>query len=578
MIDIKINITNKIATAIGTPFIVCGNSDYTVTFTFDAEWGAYQDKTARFFFVSDGIEQYIDVLFSGNTCNAPVLPNIEKVLIGVYTGNLRTTTGAEVRCKRSILFGGKVHEPPTTEDVYNEILEFVSKKLGSEGGTVTGDYFKDGNTFIHEGNLDLLDETENLSITATATGFAVTINPANAPLQNLKLFGKTEQLGTPTPDAPIDLVSIGNSGSFEVGVYGKNFCDINTTYQGKSGSANTYDPLTHTITLNADDTGSNTGRYFTPFRNFEIGKNYTVSFDIKGTVGKKVRCGWDRKNIEITLTNQFTRHSVAITTNKTAEPIIFYSVKTAEGGLASGEYMQFANVQIEKGSQATPYEPYNKQTLALTDTLRGIDKFKDEKDFARGVKIQRFATKVFNGSEPIYSFVDGNNGGKIAVYSYYEVGMENVANCGSLNAEKRKDKVVSHFKQGNKACASFKDIVAGEFGFNSDYVADQFITFNIGNIADTQEGFKTWLASNNVTVIYELETPIETPLTETEINDYRQLMTNKGNTTILNSDGADMQVDYYVNKPNAQSIGNLHTQINKDYFKLQQAIIETGGN
>ena len=55
-------------------------------------------------------------------------------------------------------------------------------------------------------------------------------------------------------------------------------------------------------------------------------------------------------------------------------------------------------------------------------------------------------------------------------------------------------------------------------------------------------------------------------------------MTNKGNTTILNSDGADMQVDYYINKPNAQSIGNLHTQINKDYFNLQQAIITLGGS
>jgi hypothetical protein len=33
-----------------------------------------------------------------------------------------------------------------------------------------------------------------------------------------------------------------------------------------------------------------------------------------------------------------------------------------------------------------------------------------------------------------------------------------------------------------------------------------------------------------------------------------------------------------VNKPNAQAIGSLHEQINKDYFKLQQAIISTGGN
>lgn len=176
MIDIKINITNKIATAIDAPFIVCGNCDYTVTFDFDAEWDAYQEKTARFLFVTDGIEEYIDVLFSGNTCNAPVLPNIEKVIIGVFTGDLRTTTGAEVRCKRSILFGGKIHlDPPV--DVYNQILEIISKKLGSEGGTVTGDYYKDGNVFIHEGNADLIlskidgSKSSNLSDYNNDVGF-----------------------------------------------------------------------------------------------------------------------------------------------------------------------------------------------------------------------------------------------------------------------------------------------------------------------------------------------------------------------------------------------------------------------
>jgi hypothetical protein len=53
-------------------------------------------------------------------------------------------------------------------------------------------------------------------------------------------------------------------------------------------------------------------------------------------------------------------------------------------------------------------------------------------------------------------------------------------------------------------------------------------------------------------------------------------MTNKGTTTILSE--ADMEISYYVNKPNAQAIGSLHSQINKDYLKLQQAIISTGGN
>ena len=46
----------------------------------------------------------------------------------------------------------------------------------------------------------------------------------------------------------------------------------------------------------------------------------------------------------------------------------------------------------------------------------------------------------------------------------------------------------------------------------------------------------------------------------------------------MNSDGADMEISYYINKPNAQAIGNIHSQVNKDYFKLQQAIITLGGS
>ena len=62
MPEIKIDITNKVAAQIGTAVIVCGNDDYTVSFTFDNEWGAYQEKTARFRFINaEGKKEYIDV-------------------------------------------------------------------------------------------------------------------------------------------------------------------------------------------------------------------------------------------------------------------------------------------------------------------------------------------------------------------------------------------------------------------------------------------------------------------------------------------------------------------------------------
>lgn len=126
--NIDIIVANKIATAVGSSVIVCGNSDYTVTFSFDNEWGDLAAKTARFSFIKDGQLKFIDVPFTGNVCNAPVLSNIKRVGIGVYAGDLYTTTGAVIDCKKSILCDGGVNEPPE-EDVYNQIMDLFNTKV-----------------------------------------------------------------------------------------------------------------------------------------------------------------------------------------------------------------------------------------------------------------------------------------------------------------------------------------------------------------------------------------------------------------------------------------------------------------
>jgi hypothetical protein len=109
-------------------------------------------------------------------------------------------------------------------------------------------------------------------ITATATGSAITIESSQAPLQNLKLYGKTEQDGTPTPTEPIELKSVGDSGSFGVGVYGKNLLDINKCLPiGKNEK----------ITISNDNIiiGAGSGLYGVYWNNtfLEVGKTYTFS-------------------------------------------------------------------------------------------------------------------------------------------------------------------------------------------------------------------------------------------------------------------------------------------------------------
>ena len=122
MKNIKITVTNKRAKLAEEKRIVCGNSDYTVTFAFDDEWAAHSVKTARFRYKVKGLSRKQDVVFSGNTCPVPALSNTEEVQIGVYAGDMRTTTAAAVPCDTSILCGSPVHDKPP-EDVYRQIVE-----------------------------------------------------------------------------------------------------------------------------------------------------------------------------------------------------------------------------------------------------------------------------------------------------------------------------------------------------------------------------------------------------------------------------------------------------------------------
>ena len=120
MPNINIKIRNKVAKG-EYAVIVCDNSDYTAVFDFDAEWDEYTTKTARFVYGG----RYTDVVFSGNECPVPVIQDTRAVTVGVFAGDLHTTTPAYFMCLPSILCGGGVPADPTP-DVYAQIMELLS--------------------------------------------------------------------------------------------------------------------------------------------------------------------------------------------------------------------------------------------------------------------------------------------------------------------------------------------------------------------------------------------------------------------------------------------------------------------
>lgn len=115
---IEITIKDKIARQINKTLYICGNTDFVVNFAFDAEWNEFSYKTARFIHSAG----YTDVVFEGNQCPVPKISNTHNMKVGVFAGDLRTTTPAHVGAKNSILCGSGVPAPPS-DDVYNQIMD-----------------------------------------------------------------------------------------------------------------------------------------------------------------------------------------------------------------------------------------------------------------------------------------------------------------------------------------------------------------------------------------------------------------------------------------------------------------------
>lgn len=129
MPEILITVRDKIAQLANRSVVVCDNTDYVAVFDFDGEWDAYPTKTAQFNF--GGI--HIPVVFDGTACPMPQVSEASVLRIGVYAGDLHTTTSALVPCLPSIRGGeGAPADPP--DDVYDQIMQKLNDmgEIGEE--------------------------------------------------------------------------------------------------------------------------------------------------------------------------------------------------------------------------------------------------------------------------------------------------------------------------------------------------------------------------------------------------------------------------------------------------------------
>ena len=262
-------------------------------------------------------------------------------------------------------------------------------------------------TLTHEGEaanakatgdaISAVKARQNILI-GTETGNPIAVDDAfAAPLCGLSVYGKSTQDGTPTPDAPVPIVSAGDSGSVAVKVTGKNLLKIRDGKQTTRG-----------VTVSATDglisisgTATETGWAALDIDLFNASGTVILSSSVDTPKAVLVSSAW--KTV-------LEQNKSAIATNAIGK--ICFTVSQGKTYNLTG-----VKVQLELGSTATAYSPYRERLLTLPtpNGLPGIPVTSggnytdpqgqqwvcDEVDFGKSVKVQRVDKAAFNSTKPL---------------------------------------------------------------------------------------------------------------------------------------------------------------------------------
>lgn len=328
-----------------------------------------------------------------------------------------------------------------------------------------------------------------------------------APLCGLTVYGKSTQSGTPTPDAPVPIVSAGDGGSVAVKVTGKNLFYEQGFQQ-------------YFINSIGDSVGLAVGNVSSVLQ-VATGAKYYVT---RNKIGTKFRVAVVDK---LPTKGSVVRPSSAI--NADSKRQVEISATSKYMVIQCEDEAAFSELMVSLDSSTT-YSPYREQLLTLpTPTgLPGIPVTSggnytdstgqqwvcDEVDLERGVRVQR-----------VYKVdVDGENAKFVQAGDYANLVPRGIP--------------IALYNQGQKiyATSTFTNL---SWFYNT--VNGQFLYLIAANLADQlNASCKKQLGK----VYYALATPIETPLTSDELDAYKAIVAYGPDTVVQASDGVGIKLDY----------------------------------
>ena len=310
------------------------------------------------------------------------------------------------------------------------------------------------------------------TITGTKAGY----------LHGYKIYGNTEQTGTPTPENPIYPSECGErtenlfSGEF-------------SQFDNVGGTGNVYAyfyiPEDFTLTVIAKDTHTIPSNVYLGIT--KDGGQYTGGFT------------W------AILQRETVTKGDIITVKSSTNGYHYVSMYTKFASTLNW-ILEHYYVMLNSGSTALPYEPYGYK-LPLTSSGQNVDIYLGESQTTRQIK-----KLVLTGQETINGMSNANDGAKAVSYTYSALGMTDIINNErGMYAIPYPIYLSSHFKEKTSGYSSWLNINAGEIGANSvqSNTVNRYLIF--GTSEQTQADFKAYLAAQYangtpVTVWYVLAT------------------------------------------------------------------------
>ena len=454
--------------------------------------------------------------------------SLQELKNGIASGEFKGEPGTSPTVTVQDIAGG--HRIVITDATGTSSVDVMDGKQGDPGKDATVD-----TTLTHEGEaadakatgdaISAVKARQNILV-GSETGNPISVDDAfPAPLCGLTVYGKSTQDGTPTPDAPVPIVSAGNGGSVAVKVTGKNLF----YEQGFQE---------YFINNSADIVGLAVGNVSSVLQ-VVTGVKYCVT---RSKIGTKFRVAVVN---ELPVIGATVRPSSAI--NADSKRQVEISATSKYMVIQCEDEAAFSELMVSLDS-STAYSPYREQLLTLpTPTgLPGIPVTSggnytdqqgqqwvcDEVDLERGVKVQRVkvldidnASLILYGSSNSYWYVSK---------SLSDCSLNNTGNKAAKAIMCQEFPVVS---QSDETKYSYP--IVAPYGHTNivelRFRAPEALYATIEDFRQTIVGAK---------VYYPLATPIETQLTPAEIAAYKALTAYGPDTVVQAGDGAGIKLDY----------------------------------